>query len=145
MAAAWIVVAESNLARIFTSEENLRSLREIETLAHPESRLHNRDLKSDTHGRAFDSGGQGRHMMGKRRTPKQHEAETFAHDLSQRLEKARAKGDFSKLVIAAAPAFLGELRKSFSPALKKTLVDEIDKNLVSLDPAAIEEYLSERG
>ena len=142
MEVAWIVVAQGNLARIFMSERGLQSLREIETLVHPESRLHNRDLKSDSHGRSFDSGGQGRHRMGSGETPKQHEVQAFAHELSQRLEKARVQGDFSKLVIAAPPAFLGQLRKSLSPALRKSVVNEIDKNLTSLDPAALGEYLS---
>ncbi|MES9844878.1 MAG: host attachment protein, partial [Candidatus Sedimenticola sp. 6PFRAG5] len=51
MSAAWIVVADTSRARIFSADKPASSLVEIQTLAHPESRLHEGDLVSDKAGR----------------------------------------------------------------------------------------------
>ena len=85
-------------------------------LVHPESRQHEQELTSDLPGRAFDSGGQGRHAMGTEISPKEQEAITFAKMVSDYLETARVQHSYEKLVLVAAPTFLGLLRKNLTDA-----------------------------
>ncbi|MCW8855424.1 MAG: host attachment protein, partial [Gammaproteobacteria bacterium] len=51
MSTTWVVVADSSRARIFTAETSTSALQEIETLAHPEGRLHEQALSSDLPGK----------------------------------------------------------------------------------------------
>ena len=66
---------------------------------------------------------------------KQHEAILFAREISDRLELARARGEFDELTLVAAPAFLGLLRENLNAATRKLVVRTIDKNLVQRSEA----------
>ena len=133
----WIVVAESSYARIFRCDQPGAALEEETALVHPESRLHAQDLHSDLPGRAFDSGGEGRHAMSPDTDPKRHEAEVFARELIAHIESARTSGRFEQLILAASPAFLGLLRERMSSALRQRVIHTLSKNLVHEDKATI--------
>ncbi|MBK1674318.1 Host attachment protein [Ectothiorhodospira shaposhnikovii] len=137
----WVIVADASRARVFSAEKSFSPLVEVEDLTHPEARLHEQDLQSDRMGRAFDSTGDGRHAMGKETPPKKHEALRFARTLCDRLNNARATGQFSKLYIIAAPAFLGALRNCMDAVTQKSVAGEIDKNLTTHDPMDIRRQL----
>ena len=64
-------------------------LSEIDALVHPEGRLHPREITSDLPGRAFDSGGEGRHAMESEFDPKRQEQVRFADEIATYLESAR--------------------------------------------------------
>lgn len=55
----------------------------------------------------------------------------FAKDLADILYKKAHAGAFERLVIAADPSTLGELRKEFHQEVEKRIVDEIDKDLTN--------------
>jgi len=141
MAKIWVVVADSSRARILTVKKPEMVLSEITLLEHPEGRLHEQELTSDLPGRAFDSGGQGRHVMGTPVDPKKQEAIKFAKLVADHLEAGRVNGSFSRLYVIAAPAFLGQLRDHLSTSLKQIVQGTIDKNLVAQDEKVIREQL----
>lgn len=138
-----IVVADSTRARIFTAETAKSPLQEIETLAHPESRQHDRDITSDLPGRATGAFGSGTHTYETKTDPKQHEVSEFAKEIAAHLEGARNANKLSKLLLVADPAFLGELRTRLSKATYETVVFELDKNLTHQTPEDIRKYLPE--
>jgi hypothetical protein len=70
-----------------------------------------------------------------------HEAELFARRIAGRLAGARAKGRFERLCIAAAPRFLGRLHKPLDPQVAKTVVDEVDKDLLQLNRREVTQQL----
>lgn len=144
MEKTWVVVADSSHARIFRAEGFGRRLIEVETLAHPEGRLHETQLTSDIPGRTFDSHGQGRHAMEEETSPKRHEAIQFAKRISGALESARNTGNFDALVLVAEPRFLGLLRDNLTRETNKLVELAIDKNLVRQTPEAIRERLPTR-
>jgi protein required for attachment to host cells len=72
---------------------------------------------------------------------KQDNADRFASLVCETLESARNKGEFRKLYVVAAPAFLGMLRKHQSHSLKHLIAGEIDKNLTTQTPEAIRKSL----
>jgi protein required for attachment to host cells len=144
MTSTWLLVAESSRARIFAVEGGRGELREIEALEHPEARWSGRDLATDRPGRSFDSAGEGRHAMEQEVGPKEQEARIFAQVLSSRLEAARTRGELGRLIVAAAPGFLGLLRKTLSVETAKLVTLELDKNLAQLDAAEIRTHLPDR-
>lgn len=141
MSSTWVIVADGSRARIFEVGSS-SDLHEIETLAHPESRLHEQELTSDLPGRAFDSSGEGRHAMGQTVEPKKHEVEAFARQLVDHLEKARTDNRLGKLVVIAAPAMLGELRNAFGTELRKLVAAEIDKDLTQHSIEDIQQHVA---
>ncbi len=144
MSTTWVLVADTTRARIFQAMGPLGPLREIETLLHPESRLHTRDLTSDLPGRSFDSHGQGRHSMEVNVDPKQHETLIFVKQISERLDGAKENGEFEQLILVAPPALLGLLRKQLNTGVMQRVVHQLDKNIVRLRVDEIRQHLPEK-
>ena len=141
MAITWVLVAESSRAKFYTAKNRIAPITEIEALAHPEGRLHEGDLVSDSAGSDGGSVGQGRHIMNDKTSAKEHEASGFAKVLATRLDSARNKGEFNKLVLVAPPAFLGLLRDNLSKEVMAMVSHQVDKNLVQKPSEAVREYL----
>jgi len=126
----WIVAADTSRARIFVSEKPASDLLEIQTLSHPQARLHEGDLISDT-------------TEGEPDDRKHFDADRFAAHVCATLEAGRKSGEFDRLYLVAAPNFLGKLRKHQSNALKQVLGGEVSKNLAAHTPADIRKQLPE--
>lgn len=133
-----IVVADSSRARIFTVDSARSPLNEIETMAHPEGRMHEQDLVSDMPGK----GGGGEHTYQEKVEPKKQEMIEFAKRIADYLDDARKANKLEKLLIVAAPAFLGELRTHLSTEIKEIIAFELDKNLAHHDVEDIRAHLS---
>jgi len=144
MAATWILVADSSAARIFGADEPTGPITELEAMTHPEGRMQARELTSDLPGRAFDSAGQGRHIMESEVGPRQQAVIDFSHFLTKRLDKARVQREFERLVLVSPPDFLGLMRKAMGAELQRLVVLELDRNFVKLSPKELRERLPER-
>lgn len=137
----WVLVANASSARIFRLE-NMQTLVELQAFVHPESRLHEQDLTESTPGRDFASTGNRRHAMEPKTTHKDHEYALFAKSLSDHLDTARMKHDFTELTVIASPSFLGILRTAMSPATTSLVKKEINKDLVHLSTNEILEHIT---
>ena len=141
MSDVWVVVASSTRCRIFTQHKHSGPLEPVMDLEHPEGRLHGRDLVSDRPGRTFDSAGNGRHAMGQTVDPHEQENIRFAKTVATKIDAARKKERFDRLVLVADPRFLGHLRHTLSSATRQRLTTELQKNLADADPRAIRDAL----
>jgi protein required for attachment to host cells len=141
MAITWVLVAESSRAKFYTARNRSAPITEIEALAHPEGRLHEGDLVSDSAGSDGGSVGQGRHIMNDKTSAKEQEACGFAKDLANRLDSARNRGEFSKLVLVAPPFFLGLLRDNLSKEVMAMVSNQVHKNLVQKPAETVRAYL----
>lgn len=142
MKSTWILVADSTRARIFTADSPSSPLEEIEDFSHTEGRLHDREMTSDLPGKIKSAGGGG-HAFEQPTDPKKHEADTFAHRVSQYLEEAHNADRFEQLLIVAAPAFLGLLRNNLPEQIKKLVRFELDKDITLMSAADIRQHLPE--
>lgn len=138
-----IVVADSTRARIFTADSAHSPLNEIETMAHPEGRMHEQDMVSDMPGKDSGKGGGGDHAYQEKIEPKKHEMIEFAKRIADYLDDARNTNKLNKLLIVAAPALLGELRNHLSSETNDKIVFELDKNLAHHSVEDIRTHLSE--
>jgi len=135
----WVIVADNAYARVFKLEKN-RTLKEIETLVHPESRLHERDLVSDRPGRTFESNTVARRSLGQQTPPKKQEAINFAKLVSDYLDTATSNGVIERIYLAASPSFLGLLRQSLNKNTIQLIASEINKEITHLDISEIETF-----
>ena len=126
----WILVANQAEAQIYSSAQIPRNLLLVDTLVNEAGTAHARDLGSDAPGRAFDRFGSARHSMEPHVGVKQEQRRRFVKEMVERLEKAHLKGDFDQLVLLAAPAVLGVIRKTLTADLVKAVVKEIPKDVI---------------
>lgn len=129
----WIVVADGVRARLLQAEHKTGPLIERDAIAHPESRLPERELVTDTRGRAAISGNHDRrHAYGEDYDEQDRQRDVFARELARKLDKLRTRGKLEKLYIIAEPGFLGLLRSHIGKQLGHCVKDEI-KHRVTTD------------
>jgi len=118
-------------------------------LSDPQAHLHDRDFKSDRPGRVFDHapradgrrGATAHHSTGGERRPRKHEAELFARRVAEELDRARHNGEFDRLVVMAAPAFLGLLRQLLPDSVRACVVAEVGKDLLHQPPSVLQAHI----
>ena len=141
--ALWILVADSSRAKIFETFGPADLAREIEEFEHPEGRAHNRDLRSDAQGRYYGKGErQQGHVAPPQVSPTDHEAELFAKQLSDHLDKARTAHRYERLCIIAPPKFLGMVRNHLDHEVEKLIAATSAKDIAWLDARSIAEFIS---
>ena len=126
----WILVANQAEAQIYSSNRIRGNLILVDRLTHAEGAAHVRDLTSDAPGRAYDRIGPARHGMEPDTGVKEEERRRFVKELVERLKTAHLQGKFDQLVLLAAPAVLGVIRKTLTGGLAKAVVKEIPKDVI---------------
>jgi len=141
---AWILVANSSRARLFSAVSPTGPIQEVEGFAHPEARVHEQELTSDLPGRTFDSAGQGRHAMEVKVGPKEQEQINFAGQLGKYLEQGRVGHSYDHLFLVVTPAFLGLIRQKLTRETASLADSQIDKDLTLHTAEEIRNHLPER-
>ena len=134
-----ILVADAARARFFAPVSETNKLQEFETLVNGVARLSGTDLQSDRDGRSFDSVGGGRHAMESAAKAKDQALNKFVQDVAHRLGELADSTDYANIALIAAPAFLGNLRKSLNPNTQRKVAAEISKDLTAADASDIAE------
>lgn len=140
----WILVADENRGRIFEAETSTSAFEEREALVHPESKLPERELTSDTSGRNQSYGNNAAHRVNEAGSVRDQHAHQFAKEIASTLKKAQQQKQFRNLILVAAPKFLGLLRKEIDGSLKKQVCLELDKDLTKLGANELRKHLPER-
>ena len=141
MKKTWILVANQAEAQIYSSDRLPGDLLLVDVLENKEGASHARDLVSDAPGRAFDSVGSGRHAMEPNTGVKEEQRRRFVKEIVERLKITQSKGGFDKLVLLAAPAVLGVIRKTLPPGLTKIVIKEIPKDVIGQSVDKIQSQL----
>jgi len=144
-----IVVANQAEAAFYDLDSRTAEPKFATRLTDPLAHLHDRDFKSDRPGRFSDHAllGPGRrgatahHGTGGERRPRKHEAEVFARQVAEQLEQARRNAEFDRLVVMAAPPFLGVLRKVLPDSVRVQVAAEVHKDIVSEPPASVRAHI----
>ena len=137
----WILVANQAEAQIYSSGQIPKNLMLVDTLVNETGRTLSRDMVSDAPGRAFDRFGGARHAIERHMGAKQEPRRRFVKELVERLEKAHLHGDFDQLVLVAAPAVLGVIRKTLPTDLVHSVVKEIPKDVIGQSVDKIQSQL----
>lgn len=127
----WILVADSAEARLFLSYPGQQGWFELRTFQHPQSRAKGTEL--------YDSPP----AMERGLLPKDYAAQDFALELAKYLDLELSKNNYERLILVAPPKFLGMLRENLSKQVQQRVVDEVNKDLVSLRKDELEERLEQ--
>jgi len=137
----WILIADGTQARVLENTGPGKGLAAVKGLDWSIVPLQSQDIDSDRPGRGHSSVGSARSAMEPRTDPAQHREAEFVRSVASELDRKAKDGAYDRLVIAAAPLALGNLRKALSEHVKKTIVAELDKDLTNLPTANIDRHL----
>jgi protein required for attachment to host cells len=142
-----VVVADESEARFYDLSNPRARPRLCGRVTNPAAHLHDRDLKSDRPGRVFNrAAGTGRrgavahHATGGERRPRTEEARRFARRIARELAQAQQEERFDRLVLMAAPRFLGTLRAALRRSIRNAAT-EVPRDLVHQDERVLREHL----
>ena len=137
----WILIADSSRARILSNDSRSGGLTPVEgqVFRSPHPRL--REILSDRPGRSFDSVGSGRHAMEYSSDSRREDDRAFAKKLASVLEEAQRRNEYDRLVLAAAPRTLGDLRAILPDQVKAVVCAEIDKDLTQIPNSDLPKHL----
>ncbi len=128
----WIVVADGTQAHVFESRGPGKRLTIVSDLDWSIPPMQSQDIGSDRPGRTFASSGTHRSAKVPSSDPAKHREDEFVREFADALDRKAQQGAFDRLIIAAAPAALGTLRKSLSDHVRGHIVAELDKDLTNV-------------
>jgi protein required for attachment to host cells len=142
----WVLVADEGHASLYELPAGDQGLRHVETLTDDDAHGRSAEFRRDAQGRrapsvAGGSGGPGTAPQlgvgtvtsSASESEFHQEADNFARKVAEVLQERHQQGRYGELKIAAAPRFLGVLRKRLSAEVQGLITDEISKNLTGLD------------
>jgi len=125
-----IVVADGAAAHFYELPGPGKPLRPagIDSMTQPNQP--SRALTSDRPGRSFESASTTRHAVAPKSDPHDLEELRFSRAVAETIEQALAKSPHSRLVLVAAPTFLGQLRQALGSGLADRIHAELPRDLV---------------
>lgn len=138
IANTWILVADSRRARVFSKGDEHDDLAEVADFSHPLEANEGDNPK----GHVFAARSGTRHGMEPATLPKEKERHAFAAELSRYLQNEFSQRRYSKLLLVAAPEFLGDMRNALTDNLNAHVVGSIAKDLVACSTNEISNYVN---
>jgi protein required for attachment to host cells len=129
----WIVIADGDQAKVFEHEGPGKGLKPVKDMLFEQDHLRAGEIMADKPGRSISSAGPGsRSSMEYSSDPVAVRERQFIERLADMLEEKRAAGKFDRLVIAAAPTALGDIRPALSDGVRDTILAEMPKDLTNV-------------
>jgi protein required for attachment to host cells len=138
MSITWIMVANASQAKLFAHHGPNKGLELVKEMTHPESREKAANLVSDRVGNFQGSG-----SYAQATSPKDHEAERFAQEVSEALEHGRVSNAYEHLVLIASAPFLGVLNGRLPQQVKHKISESINKDYTQLTAKELAGHLGQ--
>jgi len=127
----WVLIADGAQARVLEYSGPSKGLVQLEGLKFQDARLKSGEIMSDRPGRANSVSGS-RAAIEHRTDPSDFRESEFLRSVADMLNQKSLEGAFRKLVIAAAPQALGELRRFLTPGTMEKVTAELSKDLTTV-------------
>jgi protein required for attachment to host cells len=141
MPMTWTLVADRTRARLFSSARAAEPLVELRDFLNPDGRELAQELVTDRASRMPGMVGRARGALEARTSPEDHAADVFARGICATIERGLMDRNCNRLVLIAAPEFLGRLHGCASKRVLDAIAFELGKNLTALSPEDIRPYL----
>jgi protein required for attachment to host cells len=135
----WVLIADGAQARVLENTGPGKGLKQVDGLDFAIDPLQAKEIMADKPGRSHTS--IGRSAMEPKTDPVDYREAEFVKSLAHMLDREQQRGAFDRLVIAATPSALGDIRKAISPAVRKTILAELDKDLTNLPTQQLDKHL----
>jgi len=124
----WVLVADPEMARLFLSYPGQQGWFELRAFGHPKARARGPRLQDSAAASP---------------PVEDRTSEAFAGELAEHLERGLESQQYERLILVAPPTFLKQLRSLLSGPVQEKVVEEVDRNLASLQTDELEEQISE--
>jgi len=141
LSTTWILVSNASAGRIFKNTGPNKGLEIVREFKHPQSREKNSDLVSDRPGHN-PGAGNGHGSFVPATTPKEHEADVFALELARELDAGRVENRYSRLVLVASPAFMGQLKGRLNDSVRGLISDSLEKDYTRATDKELTQHLA---
>ena len=121
----WFCIADAGVAYVKEAAAPGGRLADVATIEHGKYERG----RYEAPGMSQESSSAMRHGFTDAESPVRREKRGFAMEVAEFLDERAKHGAFARLVLAAPPKFLGDLRAAASPAVRERIVGEIDKDL----------------
>lgn len=123
----WILIADGTQARVLEHAGPGKGLAAVKGLDWSIPALQSQEIDTDGYGRGPTGG-----AMTSGNDPAKHREAEFVRTVANAMDEKAKAGAYDRLVIAAAPIALGNLRKVMSEHVRKTVIAELDKDLTNV-------------
>ena len=137
----WVLIADGAQARVLANTGPGKGLTQVEGLDFAIEQKQAQEIMTERPGRTFSSVGSARSGIEPKTDPVAYRETQFVKSLADMLDRQQQNGAFDRLIIAAAPIALGDIRKAMSAGVKKTVVAELDKDLTNLPTHQLDKHL----
>ena len=137
----WVLIADGAQARVLENTGPGKGLNQVDGRDLAQDAIQARDIMADRPGRSHSSNGSARSGMEPKTDPVAYRETQFVKSLADMLDRQQQNGAYDRLIIAAAPIALGDIRKAMSAGVKKTVVAELDKDLTNLPTQQLNKHL----
>ena len=126
----WVLVANASEAHLYATERLGEEMSVVKDYEHPQSRAKGTSLASDKPG-SYQGYGSSRGSMGDAVDPKTYEAERFADELANELDRGRTANAYRRLALVAEPHFQGLLKAHLNEHTRALVVNSINKDFTA--------------
>lgn len=141
MSTTWILISNASSGKILRNTGPNKGLEVVKEFEHPQSREKNANLVTDRPGHN-PGAGNGHGSFVPATTPKEHEADIFALELARELDSGRVENQYTRLVLVAPPAFLGQLNQRLNDPVKALVSDKLEKDYTRATNKELAQHLS---
>jgi protein required for attachment to host cells len=128
----WILIADGAHARVLENGGPGKGLSPVKGLKFEQEPLKNQEIVTDRPGRSFSSVGHGRSAYEPEISPEDYREQRFVETVAEQLDVHHRAGAFDRLIIAADPTSLGNIRGKLSKQVQETVVAELPKDLTNI-------------
>lgn len=139
----WILIADGAQAKVFEHSGPGTGLTAVKGLNFDQDHLKAQDIMADKPGRSFSSVGHGRSSYQPETDPVQAREAGFMKSMAAMLDEKFQQGGFDRLVIAAAPTALGDIRPQLSKAVQGAVIAELPKDLTNTPTNKLESHFQD--
>lgn len=127
----WILIADGGHARVLSHSGPGKPLEGVKGLTFSQDPLSGQEVATGLQG---GPGSAGSHGVGNgtHKDPAGKSEAAFVKGVAEQLGLEFQRGRFNRLVIAAAPQALGDIRQALTPQLKEVVMAELPKDLTNI-------------
>ena len=140
----YVLVANSNQAKIFLKKRNQEALLPFKEFNCEECKLHNEDLVSDKPGRVANQSSKRTKGLTPPTSAHQKALNKFVMEIVNFLEHERRESKLEGLIVVAPSHFFGKLKKKFSQQMTKLITQSIHKDYSNKKEVFIRDILNEQ-
>jgi protein required for attachment to host cells len=139
----WVLIADGEHARVVAPTAVEGQFATVVAFDSPTAHQRTRDMVSDRPGRVFESANVTRHAVVARSDPHEKAKHDFLVEVARLVDQHDQAGDFDRLVIAAPPHALHDLREALGTAAAAKVTGSLHKDLVKTPDGALAGHLAE--